>query len=360
MRRGVLARGEPDDRKLWTLRLNHAEAERMIAVAPHATVAYPDGKADELAERLVGLCPRTVLLATGSGNAQLRAAAARAGITVLEHDADDDALLAALAATRPASAAPNEPTDASAPDRLTELLRADAIDVDALTEVIRTFRRPDRALRVIQRVELDDAHTAAMLRAVDAATEPGRPIPEATTLAIRTAARGPLTRALMVDGGSVATRFSGPDADAVIALARAVLDAGWEVYRVLRGPTRREITAHPALETLAPAMGGLWRLLVRNADRRGEVWFVSSLEPEGRAGVPLLLLEDWQRAIVLPVDAELLGWWRTLAGPEPIGWTGSEGAEVVAAVEAFVPRTDPGVDSGDGHADDSAGASPAP
>ena len=105
----------------------------------------------------------------------------------------------------------------------------------------------------------------------------------------------------------------------VIDIARILLDGGWEVHRVLRGPTRRECTAHPVLDTLAPAMAGLWRLLVRKADpsraesegpggpsRKGEVWYLADLPPEGRAGVPQLLLEDWQRVVVVPLEPELL------------------------------------------------------
>ncbi|MEZ4240305.1 MAG: hypothetical protein R3F59_29960 [Myxococcota bacterium] len=360
MRRGVLSRGEPDDRKLWTLRVTDADGtERMLAVAPHATDAYPPGKAEELAARLGGLCARTLLLATGSGNAGLRQAAAADGLTVLDADGDDDAILAALAAAGPAARATPAADNghAQAPDRLADLLRAESVDTAGLVEAIKSFRRPDRAMRIIGRLELDDAHTAAVLQAVDQATEADQTLPEATTLAIRAATAGGQTRALLEQPGSIADRFGGPDVGAVTDVASAVLGAGWELFRVLRGPTRRETTAHPALETLSSEMGGLWRLLVRQGDRRGEVWFVSSLQPEGRAGVPLLLLEDWQRVVVLPVDPELLAWWRSLGSPAPtVGWTGGEGREVAAAVDGFVarePRTEGGGDAGEG-------ASPAP
>lgn len=347
MRRGILARGEPDDRKLWTLRLVGEGVERMVAVAPHASAPYEDGaaKAEELAARLQALCSRTLLVATGSGNAGLRSAAATAGLAVREHDADDDALIAALSAVGPSVPSEGRPGSNAGgpppPERLTELLQAEVPDIEALAEVVRTFRRPDRALRVIQRMELDDAHTAAILKAVDLATEPGRAIPEATTLAIRSAARGAETRALLVDGGSVAERFAGPHASTVIDLARILLDGGWDVHRVLRGPTRRECTAHPALETLSGAMSGMWRLLVRHGERKGEVWYLADLPPEGRAGVPLLLLEDWQRVVVVPQDHELLAWWHTLGTAEPVTFTGSEGPAVLAAVDTFVARADP-------------------
>jgi hypothetical protein len=341
LRRGVLARGEPDDRKLWTLRLAKDGVERMIAVAPHATAAYPPGKAEELGPRLRELCPLTMLLATGFGNAGLRAAAQAAGCLVQEHDSDDDALLAALSAvSAPPPAAASAPTP---PDHLTTLLESESPSVEALTEVVRAFRRPDRALRVVHRLQLDDARTAALLRAVDAATEPGRTLPEGSTLAIVAAARGPQTRALLV-GGPLQARFAGAGIDAVVDLAKVLLDGGWEVHRVLRGPTRRETQTHPALDALAAGMSGLWRLLVRKDDgsgasRKGEVWFLADLPPEARAGVPILLLEDWQRVVVAGVDPELLGWWGTLGAPALLGWTGSEGASLLAAVDGFVVRS---------------------
>ena len=110
---------------------------------------------------------------------------------------------------------------------------------------------------------------------------------------------------------------------------------------MLRGPTRRECTSHPVLETLSPSMSGLWRLLIRKDDRKGEVWYLADLPPEGRAGVPQLLLEDWQRVVVVPVEPEILSWWRTLGSAEALGWTGAEGEALVGAVEAFVARAEP-------------------
>lgn len=334
LRRGILARGEPDDRKLWTLRVASGGVERMLAVGPHAIDPYEPGKAEELAARLASLCPRTVLLATGSGNAELLAAAAAAGVTVLEHDADDDTVLAALEAAGPPAAAPAAP-QAVPPDRLADLLLAEPLDADAVQAAVAGFRRPDRALRVVQKLALDDARTAALLRAVHLACTDERPVPEGTTLAIRAAVDGPQTLALLTGEGR--ERFGGPGVEVVVELARALADQGWTVHRVLRGPTRRECTTHPALETLAPALGGLWRLLIRRGEIRGEVWYLADLSPEARAGVPLLLLEPWQRVIVLPIEPDLLAWYGTTGGPEAVGWTGQEGPALLAAVEAFQP-----------------------
>src|SRR5262249_30342121 len=159
---------------------------------------------------------------------------------------------------------------------------------------------------------------------------------------------GPVTRGLLSSDPALAARFAGPSVGVVADLARVLVEGGWEVNRVLRGPTRREMSAHPALETLAPSMGGLWRLLVRQREgegtRNGEGWFLADLPPEARAGVPLLLLEDWERAIVAPVDPDLLAWWRSISGPELLGWppegadTSAEARSLLAAVSSFAVR----------------------
>ena len=87
------------------------------------------------------------------------------------------------------------------------------------------------------------------------------------------------------------------------------------------------------LDAVGEHLSGLWRLLVSQGDRKGEVWFVGGLPIEGRAGLPQLLLEERPRAVVLPVaDSELLGWYGTLRAPEAIGWTGSEAADAVASL----------------------------
>ncbi|HHO52202.1 MAG TPA: hypothetical protein ENK18_15330 [Deltaproteobacteria bacterium] len=331
LRRGVLAREEPDDRKLWTLRLGIDGVERMICVGPHATVPYPPGKAGALAVRLVALCPRTLLLATGSGNEELRAQAEARGLSVQAHDADDEALLALLRGARGRGGGAAAPP----PERLAEALQAEVFDVDAVREAVSDFRRPDRALRPVLRLELDDERTAGLLTAVHAAAEPGIAIPEGTTLAIRVAAHGGATRAILVDGPA-AERFGGPGVSVVVELARAMIDDGWVLHRVLRGPTRRECRLHPAVETLSGSMGGLWRLLIRKGDQRGEVWFVADLPAEGRAAVPLLLLEEHARVVVLPAGSDLVSWWASISGaPEPIGWSGAEAPLILQAAAAF-------------------------
>ncbi|MBX2803444.1 MAG: hypothetical protein KTR31_37535 [Myxococcales bacterium] len=333
LRRGVLAREEPDDRKLWTLRLTIDGIERMLTVGPHATAPYPPGKSEMLAARLVALCSRTLLLATGSGNEELRERAQAMGISVLAQDADDDAVIAALAEAGPA-ASPDAP-GAPPPERLQQALQAETFDAEAIRSAVADFRRPDRALRPIMRLDIDDERTATLLGAVHEAAGPDVVIPEGTTMAVRAAAHGAATRALLVDSPA-SGRFGGPGVAQVVDLAKVVLDDGWFVHRVLRGPTRREGRIQPAVQTLAPSLGGLWRLLVRRGEQRGEVWYVAELPAEGRAAVPLLLLEEHARTVALADDEELATWWSTVAGaPSAVRWTGAEAETLKTAMGAF-------------------------
>lgn len=345
LRRGVLPREEPDDRKLWTLRITIDGVERMMVVGPHATEGYRKGKAEQLAARIQGLCPRALVLATGSGNEELRERAAAHGLGVEAHDKNDDELLQALAAVEgaaPASApAAGKKAGNNAPARLVSALEAESFDPAEVKAAVADFRRPDRALRPALRLELPDERVASLLGAVHEAVEPDTSIPEGSTLGIRTAAQGPVTREAITTGPA-SERFGGPGVESVIDIARALLEDGWYLHRVLRGPTRRESRLNPAVETFASHMGGLWRLLVRKDNQRGEVWFVADLPAEGRAAVPLLLLEEHHRAAVVPNDSELASWWDTLTGaPDAIPWTGAETAAVVAAANAFPASAEP-------------------
>lgn len=345
LRRGVLAREEPDDRKLWTLRITMEGVERMVVVGPHATEGYPKGKADQLAARIKGLCPRTLLLATGSGNEELRERAGAHGLAVEAHDNNDDALLEALGAVVAAdpepAASPVRKTGNAAPARLVAALEAETFDPAAVAAAVKDFRRPDRALRPVLRLDIADDRIATLLEAVHEAADSDASIPEGATLGIRTAATGPATRAAITSGPASA-RFGGPGIDSVIELANALMADGWGLHRVLRGPTRRESRLNPAVDTFAEHMGGLWRLLVRKGGQRGEVWFVAELPAEGRAAVPLLLLEEHDRAVVLPADADLGDWWGALNGAPPaLSWTGAETDAVVAAANAFPVSAEP-------------------
>jgi len=346
LREGVLSRGEPADRRVWTLRLSDASGQRMLAIAPHATEPWPGTLAADIAARTAQLAPAAVVLASGSGNSALRDAAEAAGLSALSEDADDAALLEQLGAqpvvaprpkAAPKAEAPKaeEPKGPTPPQELTELLGAAEPDTAAIEAVVRSFRRPSSALRVAERAEAPLSLAPVLLTAVHAASDDDRMLPEGTTLALRAAAAGVEgVRELLADGPTAA-RYGGPGVDAVSDLAAVLVGDGWELFRVLRGTTRREKEKQPVLDTLGEALDGLWRLLVRKGDVKGEVWFLGSLSPEGRAGVPQLLLEDHQRAVVLPVDPELLSWYGELDGPDAIGWTGDEADALREAVAGW-------------------------
>lgn len=340
LRRGVLARAEPQDRKLWTLRVGSGEGERMLVIAPTAAEPYPEGMAARLAQRLTHLCPRLVLLAPGPGNAGLREAAGALGLRVLGADPGDEELLAALA-DAPVVEAALEPRESAEPgaeerrapesgprpaEQLADALSRDA-SIEELAPLLERFGRRFRAVQAAERAlgpRPDDDRVANLLAALHAVAPEGEALPEAVTLAVRAAASGGArSRAALVEE-PLAHRFGGPGIDVVIDLARVALDEGWELYRVLRGPTRREREAHPVLETLGPPLQGVWRLLLRRGEARGEIWYVAHLPIEGRAALPQMLLEEGRRVVVLPIDADLLAWYGTLRAPEAIGWTGSE------------------------------------
>ncbi len=334
LRRGVLARDEPDDRKLWTLRFTDGDGiERMVAVGPHSTEPYPSGLAETLASRMVSLSPHTLFLGTGFGNEALREAVRAQGLGALEQDGDDATIVAAAkAVSGPVNA---ESSGLTPPSQLVAALQSDPFQPGAVVEAVQRFRRPDRALRSVIKLELDDERTAALLGAIHEAVPADQVIPEGTTLAVRTAANGPKTQAL-VESGPAAARFGGPGISGVIEVARAALSDGWSLHRVLQGPTRRESRNHPAVQTLSDSLNGLWRLLVRRGDQRGELWFVADLPAEGRAAIPLLLLEEHERAVVLANDEELVGWWGGLSGaPAGIAWTPEATAALQTALADF-------------------------
>jgi hypothetical protein len=349
VRRGVLARHEPDERKLWTMRVRPASGERMLAVAPHAAQPYEGDLARDLAERLHALSPSTLLVATGSGNEALRTYARERGLAVRDRDGDDAELLgellalpAAPSAPAPRAPAPRAPApapegDASAAaapvDRLADLVTQTPLDRPRIQAAIASMRRADRALRIVQKLALSDEALATVLELVAATIGNDRPIPEGTTLALRGAVAGPRTREQLRD-----PRYGGPGVDALVDVARVLTEAGWDVHRVLRGPTRREIERNPALDSLSGGLAGLWRLLVRHGDRKGEVWYVADLPVEGRAALPLLLLEEFQRAILVAGDA--VDPWQSL-GVSPIAWGADAAPALLASVDRFVARAEP-------------------
>ncbi len=340
MRRGV-SRDEPANRRMWTLRLSRDRSERLIVRAPETEEPYPEGMVGQLVPRILELCPRVVLYAPGSGNDGLREAAIQAGIAVVDADS---AALSALASVETAEALPS--TDSPATPRPPKphdalealLLREEPATVDEIVTVLGGFRRRYRAFQVAEKIfsQLSTDCIATLLEAVHIDSDTDRRIPSGTTLAVRAAGRSSESRVHSILLTSpTAARYGGLGIEDVVGINAALQAQGWELHRLLNGPTKRERDDSPAVDSLAEHLGGLWRLLVGKDGVRGEVWFVAGLPPEGRAAVPQLLLRDAHRAVVMPIDADLLAWYGTLGGPPAIGWTGEEGTEVVEAVTGW-------------------------
>ncbi len=221
-------------------------------------------------------------------------------------------------------------------DALQAALTAEAVpEPAALLPLLEGWGRLWRAIAAAEKWDLDDARIEALLRAVDTAADTDRTIPGGTSLLIRRAGAGSEMAKTLLTTAPTDARYGGAGADVVVDLARAAAEAGWRVDRVLRGPTRKEVDRHAVLGTVGAAMDGLWRVLVRKDDAKAEIWYAAELPAEGRAGVPMLLLEEHARVVVLPIDPDLLGWYGSLEAPEAIGWTGEEGDALREALAAL-------------------------
>lgn len=331
LRRGVSSRGEPRDRKLWTLRYSEAGVERMAVVGAPAEQPYPEGMAAKLAERIPHLCPRSLLVAPGTGYAELRAEAARLGVEATEDD-DPAAILAALDRVTPVEA----PAEAAAPpsreedvlEALGAALAGGATEDDLVAILARlprvhpAFRVARDALDALSPAEREERAVAFLHAAHRAAPERAR-LPEGITLAARIAASpgsSGAAREVLV-GGETAHRYGGPGVETIVDLVGVAQGAGFGVARVLRGPTARERRGDPVLQALGEAADGVWRLLVERDDKRGEIWFLADVSPEGRAAVPRLMGSEYPRVVVLPDDPGLAEWYRGVGG-DAVTWTG--------------------------------------
>ncbi|MBW1879382.1 MAG: hypothetical protein JRJ84_13545, partial [Deltaproteobacteria bacterium] len=172
LRRGVSSRGEPRDRKLWTLRYTEGNTERLAVVGSANDAPYPEGIAERLGERIPHLCSRAVLIAPGTGNAGLREAASALGIQAFQ-DGEPSALLAALDAAEEVAArqeSPRPETTRPSDDTLEVfralLLRDEPPTEEALAEVLSSMRRVHPAFAVARAALEEVAGTEREPRAV--------------------------------------------------------------------------------------------------------------------------------------------------------------------------------------------------
>ena len=84
-------------------------------------------------------------------------------------------------------------------------------------------------------------------------------------------------------------RYGGVGIRGVVEIARSVHPHGWAVSRVLRGTTRRERRDDEILHTIGEGADEIWRLVMEKDGVKGEIVFMESLSPEGRAALPQLL-----------------------------------------------------------------------
>lgn len=372
LRRGVLSRGEPGERKVWTLRLPVDGGEVLVAAAPTGDEPYDDDLAARLARRLAQLCPRVFVVAPGPENAGLRAAGLAVGLTVT--DKADVHGAAAVLAEVPARAVRSERTErperAERPERgaaateaaaeraprgpsplaqIAALFDAEAPSAaEAYADALAALRRVFKAFGAVRdslaarAAEDADARLAPLLRAVHDAAPPAIRLTEGASLAIQTAARAPAGQvdALLRQGDALAERFGGAGVDALVDVSRGLLASGVSIARVLSGLTRRERTGNPALAALEGDLGGLWRLLVEHDGRRGEVWVLAGLTPEATAAAIQLLQEDRPRVVF--GDEAALAAVGGLAGDAV-----AADADAALARMATWPVTAPGADGDD-------------
>jgi hypothetical protein len=339
-RRGV-ARGEPKDRKLWTLRLRKDGIERMLAVAPYTNEDYRPGTVDKLVTRLMHLSDRVLVLASGHGNKALRDAAQSAGIAAMD-DAANAQIVGALEAVAQVAVPDLGPRGSTSPDQgnsersaprpkvpkgpdprdeIAAALHADTPPtVEQLVPLISLLSRvyyafaPARSLVEGDITEDADARLAVLLEAADQAAPESIRLLEGGTMAMVMASafpEGPTSK--MLDR----PRYGGGKLSELIGITREARKAGWRVDRLLRGPTRRERRDQAGLDPLAESMRELYRLFLDGDDVRVELWFIGDLPVEGRAGIPQLLLCGHPKAVVTPEGFE----WG-FEGPEPLTWTG--------------------------------------
>jgi hypothetical protein len=344
-RRGILPRIEPVHRKIWTLRIEKDGFERMMAIAPSQTEAYAEGLPKQLSDRLNQLSRTVLLAAPGEGNEGLRSAANEASLPLLE-EMDWSAALKQLAALSPKEAVVQRkgPSPQSqALDELATLLRQEEPpSLEVLTQKLGELRRARDVFRCVsdltqnEGLSLSADRAALILTAMHAVVPQGSRVLEGTTLAVQHLCREPNAALLAcLTTGDESVRYGGVGIEGVLQIAQGLVSAGWSLNRVLRGTTRRERRDNEVLESIGAGADEIWRLLIGNEKVTGELVYVASLSAEGRAALPQLLLVERNRQVILPVEPELLEWYRQTDGPAPIGWTGNESEAVAEAIQGW-------------------------
>lgn len=384
VRRGVLSKAPAGAVRPWTVRLARADGEWIVGLFPD--VSLDEATSAAMVRRLAELAPRAVVVAGAPSQVALRAAAAAIGAAVVDAPGPDAVVSVILAAPEAPKPAPSEPKAAdlatkpahesgaaAAPSdtndrrnasgrerapharsdsprepspfpRLAELASApEPATVEAWSEAIAPVRLKGRALGPVRGPIQDreapdgDAHFAPFLRAMLGAVDGWLP-PEVITFAVRVAADAPqgAVAEVLIEAES-AGRLGPSGARVLVDAAAAARQAGFGIGKVLIGITGRERRENPALDALADASRGWWRLLL-SGPARAELWWIPSTTPELRSAIALLLGEGAPAAALLSDEADLAQWWATLPGaPASIAAADGFGAAAQAALAATLP-----------------------
>jgi hypothetical protein len=222
-------------------------------------------------------------------------------------------------------------------DVLAATLTAESMpSVETLVTQINALRRARDVFRWIDGApSLSHERIVAVLQAMHQVVPEGSRVLEGTTLAVRRLCLAGEHEGLMrcLTEGHEAVRYGGEGLDGVLTLAKASLNAGWSLSRVLRGTTRRERRDSEVLAAIGVGADEIWRLVFIKGEQKGEVVTFSALSPEGRAALPQLLLTARNRVVVMSGEPELQEWYGTCGGPEPL--TSGQEEAVVAQMTGW-------------------------
>lgn len=329
-RRGVLRDGRLEGRKVWTLKLAQDSREKMVALIADDV----DGLESELQGQVLDSLYRIssgALLSLTREQPNFQGLAVEKGFSCVVSE-DPSVVLKALAALASAGQGPARPPKASP---LFDALRtAEPPTAEVLLPLIEKYRRTYKSFEACRGLLTDPSisdaqeRVATFLRAADQVAPEKVKLNEGVTVVVQGAAMlegGPIAR--LLEEESALRRYGGAEVLELVPIARAVIEAGWSVRRVMLGPTRRERDIH---SDLGEASDALWRLIIEGQEQTAEVWFTKA---SGGAGVKLLALLPAERPCLILSTEEFSS--EASANPATLVWDGSQGAALVEALSSW-------------------------
>jgi len=351
LRRGLFRRADALNPPLWTLRARLGGFEGFVVILGPDQGELDADQAGKLVARMQEISstaalwyrstdlPETLVTALSEGNVHFVASEdpGALGETLL--------WMKGQAPEGLDDAAPAAPAKAERAHPLRDLAKLvdgeDLPTAEALSEVLKGVRRWVKAFGPLRRrlqeasLEVQDGIVANFLTALADVVPEGIQLTEATSMALRTAAKVPQGQVaqLMAGEGAVATRFGAPQWATLVELTQWLLSAeGSSLHRAVGGLTRLEQRGDSPLSALAPGLSPLWRLRGRVGGERVELWWAPSPNAELAAALPMLSSGD-DPVVVLTDDAELAG---RLEGLGRTTLVGANQDAVVAALQGAV------------------------